>query len=180
MSEWHFGEIVSRHALMDEAISIAKEQKDMNSLALALSFKAALAYFERDPAEVDRFASELIELSTRHNFVLWLAHAERFETAIGLPNCTGCAVCFSRLLVVKRAKLRLRSAKPLESQRSRSPFRYRNAQRQPTRNIAAKKRAGQKVVDSDCLFGNFLAAVCFPFNGQGEPKSASQNSFAGG
>ncbi|MBV8225298.1 MAG: hypothetical protein JO232_08935, partial [Verrucomicrobia bacterium] len=74
---------------MDEAISIAKELKDMNSLAMALSFAAALAYFERDPAEVDRFASELIELSTRHNFVLWLAHAESYRgwarSALGNP-----------------------------------------------------------------------------------------------
>ena len=79
MSDWHFGEIASCHALMDEAISIAKELKDMNSLAIALSFAAALAYFERNPAEVDRFVSELIELSTRHNFVLWLAHAESYR-----------------------------------------------------------------------------------------------------
>ena len=74
---------------MDEAISIAKEQKDTNSLALALSFAAALAYFERDPAEADRFASELIELSTRHNFLLWLAHAESYRgwarSALGNP-----------------------------------------------------------------------------------------------
>ena len=28
---------------------------------------------ERNPAEVERLASELIELSTRHNFALWLA-----------------------------------------------------------------------------------------------------------
>jgi len=73
MSEWHFGEIVFCHALMDEAISIAKELKDMDSLAMALTWSAGLAYFERDPAEVDRFASELIELSTRHHFVYWLA-----------------------------------------------------------------------------------------------------------
>jgi adenylate cyclase len=89
MSDWHFGEIASCHALMDEAISIAKEPKDMNSLALALSFAAALAYFERDPAEVDRVVSELIELSTRHNFVLWLAHAESYRgwarSALGNP-----------------------------------------------------------------------------------------------
>ncbi len=32
-----------------------------------------LAYFQRNPAEVDRLASDLIELSTRHNFVYWLA-----------------------------------------------------------------------------------------------------------
>ena len=43
LSEWHVGEIASCHALMDEAISIAKELKDMNSLAMALSWAAALA-----------------------------------------------------------------------------------------------------------------------------------------
>jgi hypothetical protein len=59
MPEWHFGEIATCHALMDEAISIAKELEDMNSLAMALSFAVALAYFERDPSLVDRFASEL-------------------------------------------------------------------------------------------------------------------------
>jgi tetratricopeptide (TPR) repeat protein len=79
MSEWHFGEIASCHALMDEAISIARELKDMNSLAMALSFAAALAYYARDPAEADRFASELMELSTRHNFMYWLAHAESYH-----------------------------------------------------------------------------------------------------
>jgi hypothetical protein len=46
----------------------------MNSLAQALSFAAFLAYFERDAAEVDRLASELIELSTRQNFLYWLAN----------------------------------------------------------------------------------------------------------
>ena len=45
----------------------------MDSLAMALTWSAGLAYFERDPAEVDHFASELIELSTRHHFVYWLA-----------------------------------------------------------------------------------------------------------
>jgi tetratricopeptide (TPR) repeat protein len=71
--EWHFGEIASCHALMDEGISIAKELKDRNALALALSWAACLGYFECNPAEVDRLASDLIELSTRHNFFYWLA-----------------------------------------------------------------------------------------------------------
>ena len=31
------------------------------------------AHFERDPAEVERLASDVIELSTRQNFALWLA-----------------------------------------------------------------------------------------------------------
>ena len=45
----------------------------MNSLAIALSWAAGLAYNERNPAEVEHWASELIELSTRDNFVFWLA-----------------------------------------------------------------------------------------------------------
>jgi serine/threonine protein kinase len=72
-SEWHLGEIASCHAMMDEAISIAKELKDRNALALALNRAAILAYFERNPAEVERLASDLIELSTRHNFTYRLA-----------------------------------------------------------------------------------------------------------
>ncbi len=35
--------------------------------------RGILAHFERNPAEVERLASELIELSTRHNFAFWLA-----------------------------------------------------------------------------------------------------------
>jgi hypothetical protein len=71
--EWHFAEIASCHALIDEAISLARELKDSNTLAQALNWAAALAAIERNPAEADRFASELIELSTRHNFAFWLA-----------------------------------------------------------------------------------------------------------
>ena len=73
MCDWHFGEIASCHTLMDEGISTARELKDRNALALALNYAAGLAVLERDPAEVDRLASEEIELSTRHNFSYWLA-----------------------------------------------------------------------------------------------------------
>jgi tetratricopeptide (TPR) repeat protein len=73
LSEWHLGEIASCRTAMAEAISLAKELKDMNTLALALNWAASLGYAERNPAEVDRLASQLIELSTRHNFVYWLA-----------------------------------------------------------------------------------------------------------
>jgi serine/threonine protein kinase/tetratricopeptide (TPR) repeat protein len=73
LSGWHLGEIASCKANIEEAISLAKELNDMNALALALDWAAMLGNCERNPAEVDRLASELIELSTRHNFVLWLA-----------------------------------------------------------------------------------------------------------
>jgi hypothetical protein len=72
-SEWHLGEIVSCQAAITEAISLARELNDMNGLALALHWGAYLAHLECDPAEVDRLASELIELSTRQHFAHFLA-----------------------------------------------------------------------------------------------------------
>jgi serine/threonine protein kinase len=72
-SEWHLGEMASCRTAMAEAIALAKELKDMHALALALNYAAVLGHAERNPDEVDRLASELIELSTRHNFVYWLA-----------------------------------------------------------------------------------------------------------
>jgi hypothetical protein len=73
MSEWHLGEIASCQAIMAEAISLAKELNDANALAYALGWAAGLGAAERNPAEVDRLASDLLELCTRHNFVHWLA-----------------------------------------------------------------------------------------------------------
>jgi tetratricopeptide (TPR) repeat protein len=73
LSEWHLGEIASCQANLDEAISLAKELNDMHVLAIALAWAADLAVNEGHHAEVDRLASDLIELSTRHNFVYWRA-----------------------------------------------------------------------------------------------------------
>ena len=63
-----FGEIASYQTTKLEAISLAKELNDMNALALALYAAAINASLERNPAEVERFAAELIELSTRYTF----------------------------------------------------------------------------------------------------------------
>jgi hypothetical protein len=73
MSEWHLGEIASCQVMMAEAISLAKELNDANALAYAIGWAAGLAANQRDFAKVDRLASDLIELCTRHNFVHWLA-----------------------------------------------------------------------------------------------------------
>jgi hypothetical protein len=72
LSEWHLGEIGSCKANINEAISLARKLNDMHALALALNWAAKLGNCERNPVEVDRLASELIELSTRYNFVYWL------------------------------------------------------------------------------------------------------------
>jgi serine/threonine protein kinase/tetratricopeptide (TPR) repeat protein len=73
LSRWHLGETASCQATVVEAIAIAKELNDMHTLAGALHFAAYLAHYDRDPAEVERLASDLIELSTLENFELWLA-----------------------------------------------------------------------------------------------------------
>jgi len=73
--EWHFGEIASCRPTMMEAITAAKELNNMQALALALWHAGWLAHFERDPAEVERLASDLIELSNRQNFAPFLHRA---------------------------------------------------------------------------------------------------------
>jgi len=75
LSEWYLAETACSQASVAEAISLAKELNDMSSLAFALYFGGILARFERNPAEVERFASELIEMSTRYNFAFWLPGA---------------------------------------------------------------------------------------------------------
>jgi hypothetical protein len=76
LSEWHLGEIASSDAIMLEAILLAKALNDMPSLVLALWHAAYLAHYQRNLADVERLASDLIELSTRQNFAFFLAGGE--------------------------------------------------------------------------------------------------------
>jgi serine/threonine protein kinase/predicted ATPase len=72
-SEWHLGEIAASQATMAEAIALAKKLNDMHGIAEALYFAACLSHYGRNPLEAERLASDLIELSTRQSFALWLA-----------------------------------------------------------------------------------------------------------
>ena len=68
---------------MAEAISVAKEQNDTHGLVMALFLAATLGHFERRTAEVERLATELMELATRQHFAFWLAnrnHVPRLGT----------------------------------------------------------------------------------------------------
>jgi predicted ATPase len=58
---------------MAEGITLAKDLNDMHALAMALWLAGFLGHFERNPAKVERLASDVIELSTRHQFASWLA-----------------------------------------------------------------------------------------------------------
>ena len=69
---WHFGEIASCKTTMAEAIVLARKLNDMAALGMALYWTGLLAHFEGNPAEVERVASDLIELSTRQAFASWL------------------------------------------------------------------------------------------------------------
>ena len=51
----------------------------MNGLALALQFSAWLAYSNRNSTQVERLASDLIELSTRYSFSYWLTMGTMFR-----------------------------------------------------------------------------------------------------
>jgi predicted ATPase len=75
-AKWHLGEIASSQTTLAEAISLAKELNDMHGLAVALWHAAVLAYYQGNPAEVERLASKSIELSTRHHFAHWLPQGE--------------------------------------------------------------------------------------------------------
>jgi predicted ATPase len=125
LSEWHVGEIALCQATMAQAISLAKELNDTNALALALWLGGFLAHFERNPVEVDRLASDLIELSTRQDFALWLAAGDVLRgwarSASGAPaegiswivdgtedwGATGSKLCVPYWLALKAEALHL-------------------------------------------------------------------------
>src|SRR4029077_18898990 len=80
LSEWHLGQIASCKAIMAQAISLAKkEPNDTYTLAVALWHAAVLCHLERNPGEVERLASDLIELSTRQTFAFCLAAGKVFR-----------------------------------------------------------------------------------------------------
>jgi adenylate cyclase len=97
----------------------------MHALAVALHFAAHLAHYERDPAEAESLASELIELSTRQNFAFWLAAGEMLrgwarsvsgekaegiswiEDGIGQYRATGAVLGLAYYLALKAEALHL-------------------------------------------------------------------------
>ena len=73
LSEWHFGDITSCKASMAEVASLTRDLNDSNTQAMALYLAALVGNLERDPVEVERVASDLVELSTIQSFAHWLA-----------------------------------------------------------------------------------------------------------
>jgi tetratricopeptide (TPR) repeat protein len=161
LSEWHFGEIVSCHATMAEAVSLAKGLNDIHALAVALWNAGILAHYERNPAEVRRCASDLIEHSTHQTFASWLpggvvfhgwARSASGSTAEGLSwiedgiadwRATGSTWSVPYLLTLKAEALHLagRASESLEAIREaealveRSEERWCSAELQRLRGV---------------------------------------------
>jgi Protein kinase domain/NACHT domain len=72
LSEWHLGETASCYAAMTEAIALAKHLNDNMALSNAVFNSGILAHFEHNVSQAERAASDVIELSARHNFPFWL------------------------------------------------------------------------------------------------------------
>jgi adenylate cyclase len=64
---------------MVEAIAVANELNDRHGLAYALQIALSLAHHGRHPEEVERLASNLIELSNREGFMHWLNTAAQYR-----------------------------------------------------------------------------------------------------
>jgi predicted ATPase len=120
---------------MAEGITLAKDLNDMHALAVVLCWAATLGQFERNPAKVERLASDVIELSTRHQFATWLAGGKVLrgwarsvsgDTAEGLAwiedgivdwRATGSKICVPYWLALKAEALHLadRTSEALEA-----------------------------------------------------------------
>jgi tetratricopeptide (TPR) repeat protein len=74
-TQWHFGEIASCRGTLSEAKSLAKKLNDVHGLVQALSVGGFIGYCERKASEVQRLASEMLDLSTHHNFAFFRSGA---------------------------------------------------------------------------------------------------------
>ena len=127
--EWMLGETSCQTTMM-EALSLGKALNDTHALAMALILAGALRRFENNFAEVERCASDLIELSTRQHFAQWLAAGEilhgwvrsvsgdtdagtiRMRQGIEAWRATGSILCVPFWLAIKAEALYLANRTP--------------------------------------------------------------------
>ena len=148
-AEWHLGEIASCQKTMAEAIAVARKLNEMHGMAEALYFAACLSHYMRNPPEVERLAADVIELSTRQNFQLYLtrgtilrgwARSASGETGLGILwiesgiedwRATGATLALPYFLALKAEALYLadRTSEALEAINEAEAFVERSEER---------------------------------------------------
>jgi tetratricopeptide (TPR) repeat protein len=73
LCQWQNDNLTASQTTIEEAISLARELNDMHGLARALEVAASLACDQRNLMRVELYSSELIKLSTRYHFPVWMA-----------------------------------------------------------------------------------------------------------
>jgi hypothetical protein len=108
-----------------------------------LALKAEVLHLADRTSEALEAITEAEALVVRTEERWWCAELHRAPRCLSHDH--GCR---------RELKSRLRSAQHSESRRNKSQRRYRNAPKQPMRNTADKRRAGQEDTDFDYLFGD--------------------------
>jgi len=75
----HYPGHLDTHPLVREYSGEQQRSQRSDALGLMLFYAACLSVFERNPAEAARIASNMIELSARQGFALWLAAGTIFR-----------------------------------------------------------------------------------------------------
>jgi serine/threonine protein kinase len=148
-AEWHLGEIATCQATIAEAMALSRKLNEMHGVAEALYFAACLNHYMRDPAETERLAADVIELSIRQNFPLYLtrgtilrgwARSALGEIVQGISwieegiqdwRATGAILCLSYFLALKAEALYLadRTSEALEAIKQAQAFAERTQER---------------------------------------------------
>jgi predicted ATPase len=191
LCQWHMGEIASCQRTMEAAISLAKELNEANSLAVALHFADFLGRYERNPAEVERLASDLIELSTSQNFAFWLAcgaisrgwaRSGSGDTAQGIAwkedgirdyRATGSVLMLPDSLVLKAEALHLanRTSEALEAIKEGETLAQRTEERECSAELHRLRGVFLAAIEADEL--QIEASFCEAIRIAPEQKSIS-------
>ena len=163
----------------------------MGGLTAALNFAAMVAHYNRDTTEVERLASELIELAIRYNFRYWLALGTIWRgwvcslfggTAQGISliaegteavRAAGVTIAVPLYLTVKAESLHLaghtpealEAIKEAEAQAERSEERWWNAELHRLRGVFLATLGAEE--------GQIEASFCASINTAKEQKSVS-------
>jgi len=134
------GDTVEGIASIEQGVEDFRSSGTVNNLPLWLLLKAEALYL------TERAAQALDAINEAESL------AERYERHTVLTGLHRLRAVFLAPVGADETQIEASFCEAIRIARSRSRFCWSNALKQPTQNTAAKKRAGQEDVDSDCLF----------------------------